>query len=86
MCVFNILIIIFDEYCKDVMGCVGYLIVKILNLDVLVVCGIFFVNVYMFLLMCVLMWVVIVIGDYVYKIGNWDSVMFFNGIFCSWMC
>jgi choline-sulfatase len=81
----NLLIIISDEHRKDAMGCVGHPLVKTPNLDALAARGTVFENAYTPSPMCVPTRASIACGDYVHKIGNWDSATPYCGKTRSWM-
>lgn len=81
----NLLIIISDEHRKDAMGCVGHHLVKTPNLDSLAARGTVFENAYTPSPMCVPTRASIATGDYVHKIGNWDSATPYCGKKRSWM-
>ena len=81
----NLLIIISDEHRKDTMGCVGHHLVKTPNLDSLAARGTVFENAYTPSPMCVPTRASIATGDYVHKIGNWDSATPYCGKTRSWM-
>jgi arylsulfatase A-like enzyme len=81
----NLLIIISDEHRKDAMGCVGHHLVKTPNLDSLAARGTVFENAYTPSPMCVPTRASIATGDYVHKIGNWDSATPYCGKTRSWM-
>jgi choline-sulfatase len=81
----NFLIIISDEHRKDAMGCVGHHLVKTPNLDSLAARGTVFENAYTPSPMCVPTRASIATGDYVHKIGNWDSATPYCGKKRSWM-
>lgn len=81
----NLLIIISDEHRKDAMGCVGHNLVKTPNLDSLAARGTVFENAYTPSPMCVPTRASIATGDYVHKIGNWDSATPYCGKKRSWM-
>lgn len=50
------------------------------NIDCIVREGMFFMNVLVINLICVLFWVIIFIGKYVYIYGKIDNVFFFDMI------
>ena len=81
----NLLIIISDEHRKDAMGCAGHHLVKTPNLDSLAARGTVFENAYTPSPMCVPTRASIATGDYVHKIGNWDSATPYCGKKRSWM-
>ena len=81
----NLLIITSDEHRKDAMGCVGHPIVKTPNLDALAARGTVFENAYTPSPMCVPTRASLACGDYVHKIGNWDSATPYDGQRQSWM-
>ena len=81
----NLLIICSDEHRKDAMGCVGHPIVKTPHLDALAARGTVFENAYTPSPMCVPTRASLACGDYVHKIGNWDSATPYDGVKTSWM-
>ena len=81
----NVLVIISDEHRKDAMGCVGHPIVKTPNLDALARYGTLFKNAYTPSPMCVPTRASIATGEYVHKIGYWDSASPYDGKVKSWM-
>jgi len=81
----NVLVIISDEHRKDAMGCVGHPIVKTPNLDALARRGTLFKNAYTPSPMCVPTRASIATGEYVHKIGYWDSASPYDGKVKSWM-
>ena len=81
----NILVIISDEHRKDAMGCSGHPIVKTPHLDALARRGTLFKNAYTPSPMCVPTRASIATGEYVHKIGYWDSASPYDGKVKSWM-
>ena len=81
----NLLIIISDEHRKDAMGCAGHPIVKTPNLDALAARGTLFSNAYTPSPMCVPTRASLACGDYVHRIGYWDSATPYDGRIRSWM-
>lgn len=81
----NLLIIMSDEHRKDAMGCVGHAQVQTPNLDLLASRGTLFSNAYTPSPMCVPTRAGIACGDYINKLGYWDSATPYDGRVRSWM-
>lgn len=81
----NFLVLISDEHRKDAMGCMGHPIVKTPNLDALAARGALFTNAYTPSPMCVPTRAAIACGNYVHRIGHWDSATPYDGKARSWM-
>ena len=81
----NLLIIISDEHRRDAIGCAGHPIVKTPNLDRLAARGTVFENAYTSSPVCVPARASMACGDYVHRIGCWDSATPYRGIPMSWM-
>lgn len=81
----NLLILISDEHRKDAMGCAGHPIVETPHLDALAARGTLFQNAYTPSPMCVPTRAAIACGDYVHRIGYWDSATPYDGKRQSWM-
>ena len=81
----NLLILISDEHRRDAMGCAGHPIVRTPNLDALAARGALFENAYTPSPMCVPTRAAIACGDYVHRIGFWDSATPYDGSVRSWM-
>ncbi len=85
MCEKNLLIVISDEHRRDAMGCMGHPIVKTPHLDALAARGAVFENAYTPSPMCVPTRAALACGDWVHKIGHWDSATPYDGETRSWM-
>ena len=80
----NLLIIMSDEHCRDVLGCYGHQLVKTPHLDALATRGVRFGNVYTPSPICVPTRASIATGRYIHEIGNWDSASPYDGTVASW--
>ena len=69
----NLIIIMADEHNPKVMGCSGHPLVKTPNLDKLAASGTRFTNAYTNSPLCVPARASFATGQYVHKIGYWDT-------------
>ena len=81
----NLLIINSDEHRRDAMGCMGHPIVQTPHLDALAVRGTVFENAYTPSPICVPARAAMACGDYVHRIGHWDSATPYDGARPGWM-
>ncbi len=81
----NLLVIVSDEHRRDAMGCMGHPIVRTPHLDALAKRGAVFENAYTPSPMCVPARAAMACGDYVHRIGHWDSAAPYDGARRSWM-
>lgn len=81
----NVLVIMADALRRDALGCMGHPIVKTPNIDALAARGAVFDNAYTPSPMCVPARAAIATGNYVHRIGAWDSASPYAGTPQSWM-
>lgn len=81
----NLLIVISDEHRRDAMGCMGHPIVRTPVLDALAARGAVFENAYTPSPICVPARAALACGDFVHRIGCWDSAAPYDGRQRSWM-
>ena len=80
----NILFILSDEHSREIAGCYGNPIVRTPNLDALAARGVVFENAYCNSPICVPSRASLATGDYVHRIGCWDSAAAYEGRVPSW--
>jgi choline-sulfatase len=80
----NLIIIMADEHNPKVMGCSGHPLVKTPNLDKLAASGTRFTNAYTNSPLCVPARASFATGQYVHKIGYWDTAHPYEGSVKSW--
>ena len=80
----NLIIIMADEHNPKVMGCSGHPLVKTPNLDKLAASGTRFTNAYTNSPLCVPARASFATGQYVHKIGYWDTAHPYEGRVRSW--
>lgn len=81
----NLLVIMSDEHRRDAMGCSGHPQVKTPNIDQLATRGTRFNNAYTPSPMCVPTRAAVACGNYINRIGYWDSATPYDGRHRSWM-
>lgn len=81
----NLLIVMSDEHRRDAMGCMGHPLVHTPHLDALATRGVVFENAYTPSPMCVPTRASLACGDYVHRVGYWDSATPYDGRTPSWM-
>ena len=80
----NVLFIMSDEHNRDIAGCYGNSIVRTPNIDALAARGVVFENAYCNSPICVPSRASLATGDYVHRIGYWDSAAAYDGRIPSW--
>ena len=80
----NVLFLMSDEHSREVAGCYGNPIVRTPNLDALAARGAVFENAYCNSPICVPSRASLATGDYVHRIGYWDSAAAYDGRIPSW--
>ena len=80
----NILLIMSDEHSREIAGCYGNPIVRTPNLDALAARGVVFERAYCNSPICVPSRASLATGDYVHRIGYWDSAAAYDGRVPSW--
>jgi choline-sulfatase len=80
----NLLVLMADEHCRDVLGCYGHPIVKTPNLDALAKRGARFTSAYCNSPICVPSRAAFATGRYVHQIGCWDNATPYRGQVVSW--
>ncbi len=81
----NLLVIMSDEHRKDALGCAGHALVKTPHIDGLAARGTMFTNAYTPSPMCVPTRAGIACGNYINRVGYWDSATPYDGKVRSWM-
>ncbi len=80
----NVLFLMSDEHSREIAGCYGNRIVRTPNLDALAARGTVFENAYCNSPICVPSRASLATGDYVHRIGYWDSAAAYDGRLPSW--
>ena len=80
----NVLFIMSDEHSREVAGCYGNSIVRTPHIDALAARGVVFENAYCNSPICVPSRASLATGDYVHRIGYWDSAAAYDGRVPSW--
>lgn len=80
----NVLFLMSDEHSREIAGCYGNSIVRTPNLDALAARGALFENAYCNSPICVPSRASLATGDYVHRIGHWDSAAAYDGRIRSW--
>ena len=80
----NVLFIMSDEHSREIAGCYGNPIVATPNIDTLAARGVVFENAYCNSPICVPSRASLATGDYVHRIGYWDSAAAYDGRVPSW--
>ena len=80
----NVLFIMSDEHSREVAGCYGNSIVHTPHIDALAARGVVFENAYCNSPICVPSRASLATGDYVHRIGYWDSAAAYDGRVPSW--
>ena len=80
----NILFIMSDEHSREIAGCYGNPIVATPHLDALAARGVVFENAYCNSPICVPSRASLATGDYVHRVGYWDSAAAYDGRVPSW--
>ena len=80
----NVLFLMSDEHSREIAGCYGNSIVRTPNLDALAARGARFENAYCNSPICVPSRASLATGDYVHRIGYWDSAAAYDGRVPSW--
>ena len=80
----NVLFLMSDEHSREIAGCYGNSIVRTPNLDALAARGVVFENAYCNSPICVPSRASLATGDYVHRIGYWDSAAAYDGRVPSW--
>ena len=80
----NVLFIMSDEHSREIAGCYGNPIVRTPNIDALAARGVVFENAYCNSPICVPSRASLATGDYVHRIGYWDSAAAYDGRIPSW--
>ena len=80
----NVLFLMSDEHSREIVGCYGNSIVRTPNLDALAARGAVFENAYCNSPICVPSRASLATGDYVHRIGYWDSAAAYDGRVPSW--
>ena len=80
----NVLFIMSDEHSREIAGCYGNRIVRTPNIDALAARGVVFENAYCNSPICVPSRASLATGDYVHRIGCWDSAAAYDGRVPSW--
>ena len=73
-----------DEHSREIAGCYGNSVVRTPNLDALAARGALFENAYCNSPICVPSRASLATGDYVHRIGYWDSAAAYDGRVPSW--
>ena len=80
----NVLFIMSDEHSREIAGCYGNPLVRTPNIDALAARGVVFENAYCNSPICVPSRASLATGDYVHRIGYWDSAAAYDGRIPSW--
>ena len=80
----NVLFFMSDEHSREIAGCYGNRIVRTPNIDALAARGVVFENAYCNSPICVPSRASLATGDYVHRIGCWDSAAAYDGRVPSW--
>ena len=80
----NVLFIMSDEHSREIAGCYGNSIVGTPHIDALAARGVVFENAYCNSPICVPSRASLATGDYVHRIGYWDSAAAYDGRVPSW--
>ena len=80
----NVLFIMSDEHNREIAGCYGNRIVATPHIDALAARGVVFENAYCNSPICVPSRASLATGDYVHRIGYWDSAAAYDGRVPSW--
>ena len=80
----NVLFLMSDEHSREITGCYGNSMVRTPNLDALAARGALFENAYCNSPICVPSRASLATGDYVHRIGYWDSAAAYDGRVPSW--
>ena len=80
----NVLFLMSDEHSREIAGCYGNPIVRTPNIDALAARGVVFENAYCNSPICVPSRASLATGDYVHRIGYWDSAAAYDGRVPSW--
>ena len=80
----NVLFLMSDEHSREIAGCYGNSIVRTPHLDALAARGTLFENAYCNSPICVPSRASLATGDYVHRIGYWDSAAAYDGRVPSW--
>ena len=80
----NVLFIMSDEHSREIAGCYGNPLVRTPHIDALAARGVVFENAYCNSPICVPSRASLATGDYVHRIGYWDSAAAYDGRVPSW--